>query len=178
MHQITGSYIVPDPRKIETVRDWPPPSSITEIRRFLVFVNYFRRFIDHFSSLSSSLEEITGKTAHFIWNSERQRAFDSLKNALLCTPVLRLANVDKAFRVETDASDFAVAAVLSQEVDAGSWLPVAYASGKLSSAERNYMAAERETVAIVFALKSCICSSTLTCTLIIWALCTFKLSTS
>lgn len=90
----------------------------------------------------------------FIWNTERQRAFDSLKNALLCTPVLRLANVDETFRVETDASDFAVAAVLSQKVDAGSWLPVAYASRKLCSAERNYTAAERETVAIVFARKS------------------------
>ena len=77
----------------------------------------------------------------------------ALKNALLNAPVLKLPDVEKPFRVVTDASDFAVAGVLLQEDDNDDWHPVAYTSGKLSSAERNYTAAERETLAVVFSLK-------------------------
>jgi len=61
--------------------------------------------------------------------------------------------VDKPFRVETDASDFAVAGILSQQTEDGQWHPVAYTSRKLSSAERNYTATERETLAVIHALK-------------------------
>ena len=66
----------------------------------------------------------------------RQKAFEELKMALLNAPVLRLANVDKEFRVVTDASDFAVGAVLLQQDDAQHWHHVAFASKKLSAAEK------------------------------------------
>ena len=79
--------------------------------------------------------------------------FKTLKLALLDAPVLRLADVNQDFRVKTDASDFAVASVLLQQADDQSWHPVSYVSRKLSSAERNYIAAERETLAVVYALR-------------------------
>ena len=82
-----------------------------------------------------------------------KRPFEELKTALLNAPVLRLANVDKEFRVVTDASDFVLGAVLLQQDDAQHWHPVAFASKKLSAAEKNYTAAERETLAVVYALK-------------------------
>ena len=72
----------------------------------------------------------------------------------MSAPVLRLADVKKPFRVETDASDFAIAGVLLQQSEPGNlWHPVAYASWRLSSAERNYTAGERETLALVQTLK-------------------------
>ena len=112
------------------------------------------RFVDQYSAISRPLEEITGKNAHFVWNSSRQEAFEALKQALLKAPVLKLADVKKPFRVITDASDFAVPGVLLQQGPLeSSWTPVAYASRKLSSAERNYTAVERETIAVVFAVK-------------------------
>ena len=153
-HRVDGINISPDPEKIKAVANWPAPSSVTEVRKFLGFANYFRRFVDHYSAISRPLEEITGKNAHFVWNSSRQEAFEALKQALLKAPVLKLADVKKPFRVITDASDFAVAGVLLQQGSLeSSWNPVAYASRKLSSAERNYTAAERETLAVVFAVK-------------------------
>lgn len=152
-HRIDGSHISPDPKKVNAVRTWPSPSNVTEVRQFLGFTNYFRRFIEHYSSIAKPLEEITGKHARFKWDSSMQGAFLALKNALLNAPVLKLPDVDKPFRVVTDASDFAIAGVLLQQDDNQAWRAVAYTSRKLSSAERNYTAAERETLAVIFSLK-------------------------
>ena len=152
-HRIDGQCISPDPEKIKAVHNWPVPTTVTHVRQFLGFANYFRRFINHFSAISKPLEELTGKHVRFEWNQTRQEAFERLKSALLDAPVLRLANVSQDFRVETDASDFAVAGVLTQQAEDQSWHPVAYVSRKLSSAERNYTAAERETLAVVYALQ-------------------------
>ena len=73
--------------------------------------------------------------------------------ALLKAPVLQLADISKPFRVYTDASDLAIGAVLLQEVNR-EWLPVAYASRKLTPAESNYTVTGKETLAVVFALRS------------------------
>ena len=109
--------------------------------------------MDHFSTLSHPLEELTKKNASFKWNSTHQKAFESLKLALLKAPTLKLADVSKPFRVVTDASNFAVAGVLLQEHET-EWHPVAYVSRKLSKSEMNYTAGERETVGVMFALQS------------------------
>lgn len=152
-HIISGHTIAPDPEKLKAVHDWPVPESISHVRRFLGFANYFRRFLSGYANIAKPLDEITGKNARFQWNKERQVAFETLKTALLTAPVLQLADVSKPFRVYTDASDLALGAVLLQEVD-GQWLPVAYASRKLTPAEKNYTITEKETLAVVFALGS------------------------
>ena len=152
-HRVSGFSIGPDSEKVKAVADWPVPRSVSDVRKFLGFANYFRRFIDHYSSISRSLEEATGKNTRFVWNESRQHAFEQLKKALMQAPVLSLANVDQPFRIHTDASDFAVAGVLLQEVNS-CWCPVAYASRSLSPAERNYTASERETVAVIYALQT------------------------
>ena len=146
-HRISGQTIAPDPQKLKTVSEWPVPKSVKEIRQFLGFSNYFRRFIKDYSDISAPLEQATGKYAIYEWTPERDKAFTALKSALLSAPVLQLANTDVPFEVVTDASDIAIAAVLLQRGH-----PVAYASRRLSSAEKNYTALERETLAIVFAL--------------------------
>jgi len=152
-HRIDGRSLSPDPSKIRAVQDWPAPSSVKEVRQFLGFANYFRRFISHYSDISAPLEELTGKYSRFCWSDACQRSFEALRSALLCAPILCLADISKPFRVETDASDFAIAGILSQQADDSQWHPVAYTSRKLSSAERNYTATERETLAVVHALK-------------------------
>ena len=101
--------------------------------QFLGFANYFRRFIDQYSSISAPLEETTGKYSHFQWTAARQESFDSIKSALVNAPVLQLPDIEKPFRVETDASDFVLAGVLLQPeiLDSDScWHPVAYMSRK------------------------------------------------
>ena len=151
-HLLTGTIISPDPSKLEAVKEWPTPSTVTQVRSFLGFANYFRRFIKRFSDMARPLDEITGKNSHFQWSDERQAAFEDLKQALLEAPVLHLADVSRPFQIFSDASDTSIAAVLLQ-TRKGESHPVAYASRKLSAAEKNYTIAERETLAVVLALK-------------------------
>ena len=151
-HAITGTSISPDPNKLKAVESWPTPQTVTQVRSFLGFTNYFRRFINHYADLARPLDKLTGKGTHFSWNDQRQVAFERLKKALLQAPVLQLADVSRPFRVHTDASDVSIAAVLMQSKD-DEFHPVAYVSRKLTSAERNYTIAERESLAIVFALR-------------------------
>ena len=150
-HVVSGHTIAPDQEKMKAVRDWPVPESVSQVRKFLGFANYFRRFLSGYANIAKPVDEITGKNARFQWNNERQVEFESLKSALLTAPVLQLADVSKPFRVYTDASDFALGPVLLQEVDQ-ELLPVAYVSRKLTPAEMNYTITEKETLAVVFAL--------------------------
>ena len=131
-HILTGMSISPDPKKLEAVESWPTPQTVTQVRSFLGFTNYFRRFIQGYADLASLLDEIIGKGAHFLWNGQRQAAFEQLKKALLQAPVLQLADVSRPFRVYTDASDTSIAAVLMQSKD-DNLHPVAYVSRKLTS---------------------------------------------
>ena len=98
------------------------------------------------------MDAITGKGARFSWNDERQKAFEDLKSALICAPVLLLGDVSKPFRVFTDASETHIAGALMQEME-DTWHPVAFVSRKLSSAKQNYTIVEKETLAVVFALQ-------------------------
>ena len=140
-HLLTGTSISPDPKKLEAVESWPTPQTVTQVRSFLGFTNYFRRFIQGYADLASPLDKITGKGAHFSWNDQRQAAFVHLKKALLQVPVLQLADVSRPFRVYTDASDTSIAAVLMQSKD-DNLHPVEYVRCKLTSAERNHTIAE------------------------------------
>ena len=152
-HIITGHSIAPDPKKLEAVKDWPVPKSVRDVRCFLGFTNFFRRFIPRYADLARHLDEITGKHARFSWNEDRQSSFESLKSALLDPPVLNLADTSHPFELHTDASDWAIGAVLLQGEELEQH-PVAYASRKLTAAERNYTIAERETLAVIFALRT------------------------
>ena len=73
------------------------PESVSQVRKFLGFANYFRPFLSGIANIAKPLDEITGKNARFQWNNERQVAFESLKSALLTAPVLQLADVFNPF---------------------------------------------------------------------------------
>ena len=96
-HLLTETSISPDPKKLEAVESWPTPQTVTQVRSFLGFTDYFRRFIQGYADLASPLDEITGKGAHFSWNDQRQAAFEQLKKAPLQAPVLQFADVSRPF---------------------------------------------------------------------------------
>ena len=154
-HIVDGIRLRPDPEKIMVVRDWKEPNSVTGVRQFLGFTNYFRRFIEGYSFIARPLEELIGKNKRFSWNEECQAAFaiEALKKALISVPVLRLPDVSKPFRLVTDASNTALAGVLLQKDETEDWHPVAYTSRRLRPEERNYHANERETLAVIHALR-------------------------
>jgi transposase InsO family protein len=136
-----------DPAKIKTIQEWPILQSVKEIQSFLGLVNYYRRFVPNLAVMALPLSELIKKDVPFHWGPSQQKAFEFLKQALTTAPVLAIFDPDKPISVHTDASDFAVGAVLMQE-----GRPIAFESRKLSPAERNYAVHEKEALAIVFAL--------------------------
>ena len=99
------------------------------------------------------MEDLTGKNKRFSWNRECQAVFEALRKALISAPVLRLPDVSKLFRLVADASNTAVAGVLLQRDESEDWHPVEYTSRRLHVEERNYHANERETLAVIHALR-------------------------
>ena len=122
------------------------------MKQFLGLVGYYRRFVAHFAQISKPLNDLLKKNRTFIWNEESQRAFDELKNILCSRPLLQYPDFNEPFIVTTDASDYALGAVLSQG-HVGRDLPIANASRVLNGAELSYSVIEKELLAIVFAVK-------------------------
>lgn len=89
---------------------------------------------------------------NFSWSDERQAAFDTLKQRLSTAPILGLLSDNDEYVLDTDASDHAIGAVLSQQQD-GQEVVLAYGSRLLSRAERNYCTTRRELLAVVYFLK-------------------------
>ncbi|KAG1031865.1 hypothetical protein G6F43_013870 [Rhizopus delemar] len=113
------------------------------------------------NSIAASLTDLTKGTGHkcraITWNDECQKSFDLIKKMISSAPVMMTPDMNKPFRIECDASDFAIGAVLMQEESEGIWKPVAFESKKLSQAERNYPAQERELLSILHALRTWRC---------------------
>ena len=123
------------------------------MQSFLGFANFYRRFIKGFSTLAQPLITLTHKGTPFLWTSEAQNAFDSLKHAFITAPVLLHADPTKPFQVETNASDFAIHAILSQADDTNLMHLVAYYSQKFTAFEINYPIYDKELVAIIAAFE-------------------------
>lgn len=151
-HIVSSEGITTDPAKVETIRNWPNPTCSKDVRSFLGLASYYRKFIRGFASIASPLHELTEKARRFEWNDECQRAFEELKECLIQAPILVCPLPEGDFLLDTDASQNGIGAVLSQ-IQEGEEKVVAYASKKLSRAERNYCVTRRELLAVVFYLK-------------------------
>ena len=142
-----------DPIKIEGVRAWPVPHNVKELQSFLGFVNFYRRFIENFSKIARPLHDLTRKETKWTWEEVHQKAFDDLKHRTTSSPILIQPDVKKPFKLETDASDFATGAVLSQLGEDEKWRPVGFISKSLNGAERNYQIHDKELLSVIRALE-------------------------
>ncbi|KAJ1591325.1 hypothetical protein NDA15_005468 [Ustilago hordei] len=139
-----------DPEKVRTVKEWPMPESIHDIQRFLGFANFYRRFIAHFARIAKPLTSLVKPIEwfkKFELPEEAQQAFHKLIQAFTSAGVLQHFDYHLPTRLETDASDFAIAGVLKQEHE-GRWHPVAFYSRKMSSAKKNYEIHDKELLAV------------------------------
>jgi hypothetical protein len=158
---VSTTGISMDPDRINAISQWPTPKAIVHVQEFLGFANYYRRFIEGYSSIVRPLTDmLKGSTdgkhfpSPFSWSEEAQKAFDYLRHAFTTAPVLAHFDPEKRTRVETDASTFAIAAILSQlNEESGAWHPIAFWSRKLISAETRYETHDQELLAIVAAFK-------------------------
>jgi RNase H-like domain found in reverse transcriptase/Reverse transcriptase (RNA-dependent DNA polymerase)/Chromo (CHRromatin Organisation MOdifier) domain/Integrase zinc binding domain/Integrase core domain/Aspartyl protease len=145
--------IATDKEKTQRIREWATPTTVKEVQSFLGFANYYRKFIESYSKISAPMTELTRKDQEFVWNEQAQKAFEELKRRFTEPPVLVFFDENKQSRVDTDASDQALGACLSQQGEDGKWRPVSYHSRKFSSPEIRYSTSDKELLAIVDAMK-------------------------
>lgn len=138
-----------DPDKVTAVREWKTPQRLTDVQAFIGFGNFYRRFVKDFSKIVAPLVRLTRKTVPFCWDADCQSAFDLLKLKFTEAPILAHFDWEKDVVLETDASDFVSAGVLSQKGDDGHLRPVAFFSKKHSTVECNYEIYDKELLAIV-----------------------------
>lgn len=151
-HVISEEGVKPDPEKIEVIRNYPTPRTVKDIRAFLGLVGFYRRFIPEFSHLSTPMTALTKKDARFHWTEEAQEAFHKLHTALTTKPVLRYPDFALPFVLTTNASGYALEAILSQKFGDHDH-PISYASRQMNQAERNLSTTERECLAVIWAVK-------------------------
>ncbi len=111
---VSESGVATDPTKLAVVRDWPPPTNISELRSFLGLASYYRRFVRDFATIASPLNQLTNKGRQFGWSEDCVAAFRQLKAALIDAPVLAYPDTNQPFLVDTDARNVGLGAVLSQ----------------------------------------------------------------
>lgn len=151
-HVITPNGIKPNPKKIMAIKKFPIPKTVKEIKSFLGLVGYYRKFIKNFAKLTKPMTSCLKKDRKIIHNAEFINSFETCKNVLINDPILQHPDFTKPFLLTTDASNYAIGAVLSQG-PVGTDLPIAYASRTLNPAECNYSTIEKELLAIVWATK-------------------------
>ena len=157
-HIISSKGIETDPKKVEAVKNWTVPKTVTDVRSFLGFTNYYRRFIRGYANVAKPLNTLVSgnnanrKKAPIEWTDECQVAFDKLKELCTSTPVLAYANYKKPFKLQTDTSDLGLGAVLYQWDDDNCQRVIAFASRSLSNTEKNYPAHKLEFLALKWAI--------------------------
>src|SRR6266702_6055793 len=141
-----------DSTKLKGIRDWPEPKTIKQVRSFLGFGNFYRRFIRKFSEVAQPLNELLRKDKAFEWNDAAQASFEELKKRFTEEPVLIMAEQTRPFQIECDRSKYASGAVLTQTDGNGDRHPCAFISKTFSPTERNYEIYDRELLSVIRAL--------------------------
>ena len=149
---VSGEGISPSTSKVETWFKYARPINIKQVQSFLGLASNYWRFIKDFSKIASPLHRLTTKKKCFEWDNECETAFNDLRTALTSEKVLAYPDFDLVFKLETDASNYGLGAVLSQQHDK-TWRPIAYWSKHPNQTERNYSTIEREAYAIVLAVE-------------------------
>jgi hypothetical protein len=139
--------------KVKAVVEWPPPTTATHVRAFLGTAGYYRKFIKDFSAIAAPLSDLTKESQKFVWSAAAEAAFQRLKSALSQGPILALPDPNLPYVINTDASGFAIGAVLQQDQGKG-FQPIAFLSKKMLDAETRYPVHEQELLAIIHALSS------------------------
>jgi len=148
-HRISSEGISMDPNKVDSILNWPTPCCVKDVQSFIGLANYYRRFIPGFAKIAHPLHKLLRKNINFTWTNDAQSAFDCLKSKFVSAPILIHPSRDLPFIVETDSSNFAIGAILSQVSPKDNMVhPVAFFSRSLNGAEKNYPIYDKELLAI------------------------------
>jgi hypothetical protein len=153
---VSGTGLRTDPEKAKAIVDWPRPASVKEVQQLLGLWNFYRRFIPGYAAIVAPITDLLkGKSKEIRWLEAQAAAFVKITVLFTSgkTPILRHYDPSRPALVETDASDFAIAGILSQKFEDGKLHPVDFISRKLSQPELNYDVFDKQMLAIVFSLR-------------------------
>lgn len=151
-HIVTSEGVKPNPDKIRIIKEWPLPSNEKQLRGFLGILGYYRKFVKDFAKIAKPLTNSLRKGEQISHTKEFVDTFERCKGILSSSNILQYPDLSKPFILTTDASNFAIGAVLSQG-PIGSDKPIAFASRTLNKSEEKYSAIEKELLAVVWACK-------------------------
>ena len=146
---LENSTITMDPIKVAGVADWKTLKNVKDIRKFLGFCNFYQHFIRGFSQIAKPLNDHLKKGGQWVWEEPENKAFEELKRWICEEPVLLQPDQKKPFKVEVDASNYAIGAMLMQKDDNNILHPVAFFSKTMNQARRNYNVYSCELLALV-----------------------------
>ena len=151
-HLISDEGIQPLPEKLESIAKMPVPQNVKQVKQFLGFVGYYRKFVPCFSDIARPLTQLTRKNEGFNWTTECDKCFHMLKDYLQEAPILRYPDPTANYILYTDASKYTYAGVLTQSID-GTDHPVAYTSRLFRGSQLNWAALTKEAYAIYMSVK-------------------------
>jgi hypothetical protein len=143
-HIVGGGEMKIDPSKVKVILEWPKPNNVTEVRSFLGAAQYWRKLLLTFLQLHA----VTSVKQVFQWGGKQQKAFDTLKEKISSAPVLALPNLRQPFEIQTDASNYAMGAVLLQHGK-----PIFFHSKTFNGVVINYPTYDKELYALVQSVK-------------------------
>jgi hypothetical protein len=139
--------------KVKIIQDWPKPRKVKDIQSFLGFANFYCRFIYNFSDITVPLMRLTRKHSPFLFRDKECSSFNFLKQSFSSDPILTHWVPDRPIIVKTDASDYALVAILSVQLENGEIHLVAFHSRSFNSTELNYDVHDKELFAIFEAFR-------------------------
>ena len=152
-YSISSGQIQPSQHKVDAIKKFPTPENVHNVRQFLGLVGHFRKFVPEFSHKSKPLTNLLKKNAGWVWSSEQQSAFDTLRDSLISEPILTLYNPSRETILYTDASRAGLAGMLVQVSESGRECVVGYYSKHTTPTEQRYHSFELECYAIVASVK-------------------------
>ncbi|XP_037803946.1 uncharacterized protein LOC119598371 [Penaeus monodon] len=152
-YEVGQGQVKPLNSKIDAIEKYPVPKSKREVMRFLGMAGYYRRFVKNFSDIVAPLTDLLKKRVKFIWSDSCEKAFKTVKAMLMSSPILISPDFEKGFILYVDASDTGAGAVLCQADAAGVDHPVCYFSKKFNKHQINYSTIEKETLALILAVR-------------------------
>ena len=140
--------------KVKTIQEWPEPRKVKDIQSFLRFANFYRRFIFNYSDITIPLTCLTRKGITWNFTPECRKSFETLKKAFTMAPVLTHWVPNAQIILETDASNYTLAAILSiTSPDDSKIHPITFHSRTFTTPELNYDVHDKELLAIFEAFK-------------------------
>lgn len=150
---ITPQGVTAQPDKLKFIQEFAIPRNVRELRGFLGVINFYAKFAQNYAKETVPLLKLVKKGIKWKWTSEQQEAFDRIKKIFVEVVTLAHPDPEKPYILTTDASEYALGAVLSQTNDDGQEQVIMFASRTLKGAEIAYFTTEKELLAVVWALQ-------------------------